>query len=209
MAHIRAFRPDDLDSLYRICLATGDAGADAAHLYRDPELIGHVYAGGYAALSPQTAFVTEDGEGVAGYIVGPADTRAFDAKMDAQWWPALRARYPDASGSSGSRDERMRHLIHHPPRMPPRIVEAFPAHLHINLLPRLRGQGNGRLLIDRWRDTIAAMGARGAHLAVGMRNERAVRFYRACGFREIERFATPLAVIVFGIETVRNVSDGE
>ena len=83
MAHIRAFRPDDLDSLYRICLATGDAGADAAHLYRDPELVGHVYAGGYAALSPQTAFVAEDGEGVAGYIIGPADTRAFDAKMDA------------------------------------------------------------------------------------------------------------------------------
>jgi hypothetical protein len=45
MAQIRTFRPGDLDSLYRICLATGDAGADAAHLYRDPELIGHVYAG--------------------------------------------------------------------------------------------------------------------------------------------------------------------
>src|SRR5579871_4077003 len=63
MAQIRGFRADDLDALYGICLATGDAGADAAHLYRDPKLIGHVYAGGYAALSPETVFVVEDGEG--------------------------------------------------------------------------------------------------------------------------------------------------
>ena len=65
MAQIRGFRPDDLDALYRICLATGDAGADAAHLYRDPKLIGHVYAGGYAAISPETVFVAEDDEGIA------------------------------------------------------------------------------------------------------------------------------------------------
>jgi ribosomal protein S18 acetylase RimI-like enzyme len=209
MAQIRAFRRDDVDSLYRICLATGDAGADAAHLYRDPGLIGHVYAGGYAALTPQTAFVAEDDEGVAGYIVGPADTRAFDAQLEAKWWPALRARYPDTSGSPVSPDERMRYLIHHPARMPRRIVDVFPAHLHINLLPRVQGQGIGRLLIDRWRDTMAAMGAKRAHLAVGIRNERAVRFYRAYGFDEIERFAAPHEVIVFGIKTSWSVPDGE
>jgi catechol 2,3-dioxygenase-like lactoylglutathione lyase family enzyme len=41
--------------------------------------------------------------------------------------------------------------------------------------------------------------ATGAHLAVGARNERAVRFYRAYGFREVERFAAPHDVTVFGM----------
>jgi ribosomal protein S18 acetylase RimI-like enzyme len=200
MAQIRAYRPDDLDALYRICLATGDAGADASHLYRDPRLIGHVYAGGYAALCPETAFVVEDQEGVAGYVIGPADTRAFEARLEELWWPALRAQYADGDGNA-SPDARMRHLIHHPSRMPTRIVGTYPAHLHINLLPRLQGQGIGRALLDRWREAIAALGATGAHLAVGTRNERAVRFYRVYGFREVERFAAPYHVIVFAMRS--------
>jgi ribosomal protein S18 acetylase RimI-like enzyme len=202
MAQIRAYRPDDLDSLYRICLATGDAGADATHLYRDPALLGHVYAGGYATLGPETVFVADDHEGVAGYIIGPADTRAFEARMEQLWWPPLRARYADSDGSAAP-DGRMRRLIHHPPRMPTRIVDAYPAHLHINLLPRLQGQGIGRRLIDRWREAVAALGATGAHLAVGTRNERAVRFYRAYGFCEVERFAAPHNVIVFGMRSTK------
>lgn len=200
MVVIRAWRPSDLEALYDICLATGDAGADAAHLYRDPKLIGHVYAGAYAALSPETGFVVEDDVGVGGYIVGPADTRAFEACAEAQWWPALRARYADPPGAPASLDERMRHLIHHPARMPRRIVEAYPAHLHVNLLPRLQGQGIGRRLIAHWLETVRGMGARGAHLAVGARNARAVEFYRTMGFDEIERFAAPFDVVVFGIQ---------
>jgi len=199
MAQIRGFRPDDLDALYRICLATGDAGADAAHLYRDPKLIGHVYAGGYAAISPETVFVAEDDEGVAGYILGPAGMHAFEAQMETQWWPPLRARYADVAGPPMSPDERMCHLIHHPARLPDSIVEAYPTHLHINLLPCLQGQGVGRRLVDRWRVKVAALGATGAHLVVGMRNARAVRFYRAYGFAEIKRLSGPPEAIVFGI----------
>jgi len=199
MAQIRGFRPDDLDALYRICLATGDAGADATHLYRDPKLIGHVYAGGCATISPETVSVAEDDEGVAGYILGPADTRAFEAQMEAQWWPPLRARYSDPVSAPASPDERMCHLIHHPARLPDSIVAAYPAHLHINLLPRLRGRGIGQALVDRWRNAVAARGAMGARLVVGTRNARAVHFYRAYGFHEVERLSGPPHAIVFGI----------
>ena len=37
---IRPYHPTDLTALYRICLGTGDSGQDAAHLYRDPDVIG-------------------------------------------------------------------------------------------------------------------------------------------------------------------------
>ena len=60
MATIRPYRPDDLPALYDICLATGDNGADASHLYADRRLIGEIFAAPYAALEPGHAFVAED-----------------------------------------------------------------------------------------------------------------------------------------------------
>jgi len=76
---LRAYRTDDLDDLYVISLATGLIGGDASALYCDPAMMGHIYAAPYAVLSPSMAFVVEDDVGVAGYIVGATDTRAFDA----------------------------------------------------------------------------------------------------------------------------------
>jgi ribosomal protein S18 acetylase RimI-like enzyme len=194
MVEIRAFRPADLDELYRICLATGAGGDDASALYRDPKLVGHVYAAPYAVLSPRSVFVVEDTQGVGGYIVGAPDTRDFEARLEAEWWPTLRQIYPDPSGTpriDRSADQFMSYKIHHSDRAPDEIVELYPSHLHINLLPRLRGQGVGRRLMMRWLATVRDMGSRGAHLAVGAANRRAIRFYRACGFHELERPARP------------------
>ncbi len=205
MVDIRPYRADDLDKLYDICLRTSDSGADGTHLHGDPKLVGHVYAGAYGAISPETAFIAEDAEGPGGYIVGPVDTYAFEKRCEAEWWPRLRERYPDPAGDPKVWlwDERMAHHIHHPDRMPRRINTLYPAHLHINLLPRLQGRGLGRRMIDRWLDEVRSRGANGAHLAVGTRNTRAVRFYRAYGFHEIERFGDAREGIIFGIAIAR------
>lgn len=187
MAEIRPYREDDLEALYRICLATGDSGAEAAHLYEDPRIIGHVFAAPYGVLSPQTALVVEDKEGVGGYMLGALDTRAFEADAEARWWPTLRPLYPDPGPRpqpGWRRDTLMACAIHHPPRAPRRIAEPFPSHLHIDLLPRMQGQGLGRRLLDRWFELIGAMGSKGAHLGVGTANARAIRFYRAYGLTE-------------------------
>ena len=162
MAEIRAYRPSDLDDLYHICLATGASGADASNLYQDPKLVGHVFAAPYGRLSPETALVVEDDEGVGGYID------------------------PKGPGASLGWDDRMRRYINRPPKAPPEVVEPFPAHLHIDMLPRLQGRGLGKALIDRWLGLIQAMGARGVHLGVGETNARAVRFYQAYGFQRLE-----------------------
>jgi ribosomal protein S18 acetylase RimI-like enzyme len=200
MVEIRAFRPADLDDLYRICLATGAGGDDASALYRDPKLVGHVYAAPYAVSSPRSVFVVEDAEGLGGYIVGAPDTRAFEAWLEAEWWPALRTIYPDPSGTpriDRSPDQFMSWWIHYPHRAPDGIVHSYPSHLHINLLPRLRGRGVGRRLMERWLATIRDMGSRGAHLAVGAANRRAIRFYRACGFQEVKRPSGPASAPVW------------
>jgi GNAT superfamily N-acetyltransferase len=187
MADIRPYREGDLEDLYRICLATGDSGADATHLYEDPRIIGHVFAAPYGVLCPQTAFVIEDEEGVGGYVLGALDTAAFEAAAEERWWPALRARYADPGlppRADWSRDALMACAIHHPPRTPRRIAEPFPSQLHIDLLPRLQGRGFGQRMLDLWFGQVAQMGSTGAHLGVGAANVRAIRFYRAYGLIE-------------------------
>jgi ribosomal protein S18 acetylase RimI-like enzyme len=204
MAEIRAVQQSDLDDLYRICLATGAGGEDAGALYRHPKLLGHVYAAPYAVLSPRSVFVVEDTLGVGGYIVGAPDTRDFETRLEAEWWPGLRKLYSDPAAeprAGWSRDQLMRYKIHHPGRTANEIVEPYPSHLHINLLPHLRGAGIGRQLMERWLATVREMGSHGAHLAVGPANRRAIRFYRACGFHALEHWSRPaLAPVWFGID---------
>jgi ribosomal protein S18 acetylase RimI-like enzyme len=185
---IRLVRRDDTDAVYDICLRTADAGGDASHLYDDPRLPGHVWAGPYVAHEPEHGFVVVDDADVPiGYILGASDSRAFEALLERAWWPALRDRYaPDVPRASAA--ERIAvHLIHHPPTADPSVVEAYPSHLHIDLLPAAQGHGDGRRLIDRLLESLSAAGSPGVHLGVSSRNEHAIGFYRAVGFTELHR----------------------
>lgn len=186
MAQIRPYSPGDLSALYEICLKTGASGGDATHLYADPRIIGDIYAAPYAALQPDLALVVEDGKGVAGYMIGTLDTAAFEARQEREWWPALRAVYPDPKGVPGAErtaDQGRAARIHRPVATPAPLVAAYPAHLHINLLPRLQGQGLGERLVTNWLAMIRERGASGVHLGCNAGNHRALRFYDRFGFR--------------------------
>lgn len=194
MAQIRPYRPDDLEGLYKVCLKTGDSGQDATNLYRDKHLLGAIYAAPYGRHAPDLAFVVEDRGQVAGYVVGTADTRAFEALLEDRWWPMLRAAHADPQGVSWSErtpDQHLERLFHKPNTAPDTVVAAYPAHLHINLLPHLQGQGLGQRLIDTLSDALRAAGGRGLHLGVSEANTRAQRFYDIYGFTRFDDQATP------------------
>jgi ribosomal protein S18 acetylase RimI-like enzyme len=188
MTTIRPFQPDDLEDLYEVCLKTGDSGQDASHLHADHRLVGHIYAAPYGVLAPECCFVAEDRAGVAGYIVGAADTNGFAARCEEEWWPALRRSYPAPRGvptPDWDLDRMRSWQIHHPYFAPRRVIELYPSHLHINLLPRLQGRDVGRRLIQRWIEAMRAMGSPGLHFGVSHSNTRALRFYRLFGFEEL------------------------
>ena len=182
LAEIRPYRPADLEDLYKICLATGWSGDDASAIYADPKLVGHLFAAPYGVLFPECALVAEDQKGVAGYILGAADTAAFEARAEVDWWPTLRTQHADPSGrppAEWTADQRLAYAIHHPRPLRPPLLARYPAHLHIDLLPRLQGQGLGRQMMDAWLELVKSMGACGAHLECSSANARALRFYRA------------------------------
>jgi ribosomal protein S18 acetylase RimI-like enzyme len=185
MYAIRPYHPSDLVAYYRICLLTGDSGVDATPLYRDPELLGHVYAGPYAVFEPELCFtLTLDGRPCA-YVLGVRDTVAFKARLQREWYPTLRARYPLPAPDDTSADASLVRIFYEAPHANP-MDEAYPAHLHIDLLPEAQGQGWGRRLIDTLTGRLRALGVPALHLGVGIRNTSAIQFYTRIGFHQIE-----------------------
>lgn len=190
---VRRYREGDLADLYRVCLLTGDAGGDASALYRDPDLLGHVYVGPYAALEPEHAWVLEDRrQQVCGYAVAALDSASFHRRVRASWWPRLRGQVPEAAGapSSWSAEERLANLLRHPEDAIPAAFRAalrdYPSHLHIDLLPYAQGRGQGSALMRTLLQGLRDDGSPGVHLGVDARNDRALGFYLHLGFRRFE-----------------------
>lgn len=186
-AHLRPFHPSDLPALYRICLLTGDAGSDATSLYRDPDLLGHLYAGPYPLADPSLTFVVVDEYGVGGYVVATADTLAFQRWCEAHWWPTIRGEHPQVGDPrDGTRDHQLLHEVHAAPA-PVEAYDSYPAHLHIDLLPHLQGRGWGRTLITTLAEALRARGVPGVQLGVSEANQNAIAFYGRLGFSEVAR----------------------
>ena len=189
MVKFRPLQPCDIDALYAISLATGLAGGDASALYRDPRLMGHIYSAPYATLQPDLGLVAEDEAGVAGFAVGAADTRAWERRLEQEWWPELRRQYPapdETHMAEWSHDQRRVFMIHRPTPIPAAVVQSYPAHLHMNLLPRLQGRGTGARMFAAWLTTAAARGIGPLHVGVNSQNTRAVPFWHRLGFVELD-----------------------
>ncbi|MBB4050897.1 GNAT superfamily N-acetyltransferase [Devosia subaequoris] len=184
MLNLRPYRPDDLDALYAICLQTGDASKDATALHSDPQLVGHIYSAPYGILEPDKVFVAEDDDGVAGYVVGTHDSIRFAERLEQDWWPDLRARYADASGMTEADRDRIA-AIKRPEQTPDDIVAAYPAHIHMNLLSRLRGQRVGTRLLEMWVAQAKAAGVTGIHLGASASNSGGIAFWTRSGFEPL------------------------
>ena len=191
---IRPFKAADLDACYAISLATGLAGGNASHLYRDPKMMGHIYVAPYATLEPELTFVVEEALGVAGFVVGVVNTATWEERLEREWWPALRLRYPDPSDvapASQSADQRRAAMIHRPSRTPPDVVANNPGHLHMNLLPRVQRRGVGSALFATWLEAARQRGAGALHVGVNPANTGAVPFWRKLGFVPLAQLGLP------------------
>lgn len=181
MAELRPVAPSDLSALYHICLVTGDAGKDASALHNDPQLIGHLYSAPYAVLEPEHSLVAVVDDRVVGYLVGTYDTVAFNRRLEDEWWPQLRERYRNAEGMTDADQHRIKAILE-PHVTPPELVAAFPAHIHMNLLPEARGQKIGSRLLSRWVEEARAAGVTGIHLGASASNAGGIAFWRQGGF---------------------------
>ncbi|MHB9292685.1 putative acetyltransferase OgpAT [Hollandina sp. SP2] len=189
---IRPAGEPDLPYLYEICLQTGNAGKDASGLFYDPLLLGQYYGAPYFFYDPSLCFVAEDRGIPQGYILAAQDTRAFNLWMEKVWLPPLRRRYPEPYPKErikSSLEQRLVSLLHHPSlssdRTPP-WWSSYPAHLHIDMLPAIQGQGAGKALMHILLETLNRRGCPGVHLGVSKANTRAIAFYGKWGFSVLQ-----------------------
>jgi len=191
---IRPAKSGDEKGAYHVCLKTGDNGADGEPFYReDPDALGRIYVGPYLAFEPQISLILEDAQGICGYALGAFDSRKFYDRYEKEWRPKLTARFPAPIGDPNqwTRVQQVHNTYHHPDYFLAEPYDAYPSHLHIDLLERAQGRGYGRQMIERNLATLRRLGSPGAHLGLSTLNMRAYGFYQHLGFRELARVGTP------------------
>lgn len=204
---LRPATPDDFPALYRVCLRTGDAGKDATHLQDDPDLLGEVFVGPYVMFEPELAFALEGAHGAAGYVLGALDTESFNLKLKSEWLPKLQRTHADPGEDRGvwQGSDWVRHVVHHPFLDVPAILEPYPSHVHIDLLPEARGHGIGRHMMQTILEALARLGSSGVHLQVNPNNTAAQAFYSNLGFAPLTSADLPADTLFMGYQ----FEDGE
>ena len=182
---VRTASAADELAVSEICLKTAASGEDATDLYSRADLPGLVWAVPYLFFQPECCFVAELEEEVVGYIVTCANTRDYERWLNTIWNEQFETRLsefaPNTDADKNAITAAKNHL-----RGAPSYADEFPAHLHINLLPKAQGTGLGRRLIEAAEKQLSVAGAKGLHLGVSPANVRAIGFYNAMGFLKLE-----------------------
>ncbi|MFF1877282.1 GNAT family N-acetyltransferase [Leifsonia sp. NPDC058230] len=184
MSAIRPYRPSDREAVDEICVRTGASGTDATGLYSDDSLLPDIFAEPYLAYQPELAFVVDTGDHVAGYVIGVSDTAAFADWYKREWRAGFAERHPLDTAATDAERELIRYGLSYGDRLVPELGD-YPAHLHIDLLPELQGQGFGRRLIRRLLAELEERGVSAVHLGVSATNTSARAFYNRLGFHEL------------------------
>ncbi|WP_410013335.1 GNAT family N-acetyltransferase [Sodalis sp. C49] len=183
---IRQAAERDRAALSEICLKTANAGTDASALYSDPAYPGLRFVMPYAIFEPELAFVLEENGHILGYVVAARDTAAFEQRLQRDWWPGLREKLADRRALLPL-DEGVLDFIRQPQSKEAGLLEQYPAHLHINILPQAQGGGQGRRMIETELEALRRAGVSGVHLGVSLKNEPVCAFYERLGFRLLHR----------------------
>lgn len=106
----------------------------------------------------------------------------------AMWWSHLRATYskPDQTQKNfWNEEQRCINTIFHPEITDTAIIDACPAHMHLNLLERAQGKGIGSHLCSLCLDGLRQSGVKGVHVGTSATNVRVTHFWKKCGFTDI------------------------
>ena len=183
---VRRFESRDRAQVRHVCHVTGYMGEPVDWMWRDVESFADLFTSYYTDAEPQSALVAELDGVVAGYLLGCIDSRRA-------WNPAtifgrhfVRRGIGFRPGTAGVVWRSFGDIIVDAlrRRLPPvSLYDAdWPAHLHIDLLPPLRGRGVGAALLRRWIDELETTGVPGCYLETLGENRGAIAFFESMGF---------------------------
>ena len=181
---VRTFQLGDQAAIAEISFQTGYMGESMVGQFQDLALNALLFADPYLIYSPTTCWVAVVDANVVGYCLTVTDTRTYQ-----RWHRTIHRRTV------------VRHIakstLWHSPRdvlrilrwdtapklrMPPDLLDSYPAHFHIDVSPKYQHRGIGRMLMTAAFEHFQAMRTPGVHLRTTSRNTSALMFYKQLGF---------------------------
>ena len=139
----------------------------------------------FLVLSPDTCFVLDDGTGRAiGYCIGVPDTRRFCEDWKHTFLPSINLHRDDPLAVSDQEKKLLKSVFDPESNFShdlPELLDEYPGHLHIDLLPEAQGRGWGPKMLERLFESLREKGCKGVHLGRVGTNEAAGRFYERIG----------------------------
>jgi GNAT superfamily N-acetyltransferase len=178
---VRPYEPADRAELLEVVFAAAGAGAPSSEVWGHAPSLADVYLAPYLDLEPQSVFVaTADGR-PAGYLAGCVDDAAFPSE-DERTRQAIRRHHLYLRPRPLLFFARARYDARRGPAAQELSDPRWPSHLHIDLMPVVRGTGAAAGLMEAWFARVRAAGSPGCYLQTSAENHRAVRFFERMGF---------------------------
>jgi ribosomal protein S18 acetylase RimI-like enzyme len=189
---IRPYQTSDENAIIEITYKTGYMGEDLTgrRYCDDVRLWFMIFIFYYVHSEPEHFFVAVDTESnsVVGFICGTPDTLTQEVMFRKKMVPRIFMRligytiwrYPRSFMTIWGMYRHHTESTFDAEIKP--IITQYPAHLHINMLPKFQGQGMGTKLIKRFETHMKGLGTKGIHLGTTNKNFKAVPFYYKMGF---------------------------
>jgi ribosomal protein S18 acetylase RimI-like enzyme len=155
----------------------------------------YIWFKAYVLLTPSTCFILDDGMGRAvGYVIGTPSTTHLIERWKEVLVPMVDPKLVPKPGivTGDAMMERedvksLRKAVYAAEcnmlQPTPHLLDQYPAHLHINVLPEFQGNGFGKKLMDTFLKKLQELGVGGVHLGMVASNAGARRFYECLGFQ--------------------------
>lgn len=185
---IRKVQKDDEESLVDICYITGDPFLKG--VFPDVKLFGLFWCSYYVRFETENCFVAIDTNSnkVVGYILSSLDTKSYEKKFRKEFTMSIKNQIKNLKKRSLKAKIIAYFILHRPlSRKRKKIIEKYPAHLHINILSEYQRQGIGHRLMKRLEEHLKEKNILGFHLEVGSKNIQGINFYRKFGLNQIHK----------------------
>ena len=186
---IRPYKQDDREAVFRIGADTAFFGDPIEAYMEDRNLFLDAFYAYYTDVEPEHAWVACADGAVVGFLTGCVDSRSRGGKYIQSVLPALAGNLLRGKYRFGKLS--LRYLggmlvgvlcggLSHTD------LDAYPAHLHINVDSAWRGHRLGQQLMEAYLRQLRRLGVTGVYLDTTSLNEAACRMYEKFGFRILD-----------------------
>ncbi len=186
MISVRKYNPKDRENILKICIETSGLPTETE---KDKAFLNLMYNDYYAAVEGENCFVAvNEADEAVGYILCAENYSKYSYTFRNLYLPEIKKlgfKYYSMAIS-----EMAVHSL---------FKKAYPAHLHIDILPVCQGQGTGTELVNALKAHLKNKGVKGLMLSCGMGNKRAIKFYKKNQFRKLANIAGS-CIMVFDLK---------